>query len=161
MIFNDADATRMKLNRHHLNRQDVYLLSLLFLLSLTPALASAEQKFGPYDATLVKVIDGDTLKLDVMIWPGLTQRINLRLNGVNTPESRSKKPCEKALAKKATEFTRRFVQRASLSISNVKNGKYAGRVLGSVTADGKDLVGALIESGNGRAYDGGKREGWC
>ena len=132
----------------------------LALLLLLPGLVLA-QDFGPYQATVVKVIDGDTLKLDVAIWPGLTQRINLRLDGIDTPEKRGSPPCEKALAKKATEFTRQFVSGGKVTVSDVKLGKYAGRALGSVAVGGKDLVQALIQAGHGRAYDGGKRGSWC
>ncbi len=48
-----------------------------------------------------------------------------------------------------------------VTVSDVELGKYAGRVLGSVSVDGKDLVEALISAGHGRAYDGGARESWC
>ena len=132
-------------------------LALLFLL---PSLVLA-QDFGPYQANVIKVIDGDTLKLDVALWPGLTQQISLRLNGVDTPEKRGSPPCEKALAKKATEFTRQFVSSGTVIVSNVKLGKYAGRALGSVEVGSKDLAEALIQAGHGRAYDGGKRGSWC
>jgi endonuclease YncB( thermonuclease family) len=45
---------------------------------------------GPYRATVVKVLDGDTVQLEVGLWPGLTQRINLRLVGSQyTGEARS------------------------------------------------------------------------
>lgn len=132
----------------------------LALLLLLPGLVLA-QDFGPYQAAVVKVIDGDTLKLNVAIWPGLTQRISLRLNGVDTPEKRGSPACEKELAKQATEFTRQFVSKGAVIVSDVKLGKYAGRALGSVTVDGKDLVEALIQAGHGRAYDGGIRGSWC
>lgn len=132
-------------------------LALFFLL---PGLALA-QDFGPYQATVDKVIDGDTLKLTVALWPGLNQSISLRLDGIDTPEKRGSPDCEKVLAKKATEFTREFVRAGKVVVSDVSLGKYAGRALGSVAVDGKDLVKALIQAGHGRAYDGGKRGSWC
>ena len=91
----------------------------------------------------------------------LNKKINLRLDGIDTPEKRGSPPCEKALAKKATEFTRQFVKSGVVTVSGVKLGKYAGRALGSVTVGGKDLVKALILAGHGREYHGGKRQGWC
>lgn len=133
---------------------------LIIILLMLPAFLSAKD-YTAYQATVVKVLDGDTLKLDVAIWPGLTQRINLRLNGVDTPEKRGSPPCEKELAKKATEFTRQFVSGSLVAVSNVSLGKYAGRALGSVSVEGKDLVAALISAGHGRPYDGGARGSWC
>lgn len=132
---------------------------LAFLL-LLPGLVLAKG-YTNYHATVVKVLDGDTIKLDVAIWPGLTQRINLRLNGIDTPEKRGSPPCEKELAKKATEFTRQFVSGGLVVVTNVSLGKYAGRALGSVSVEGKDLVEALISAGHGRPYDGGARGSWC
>lgn len=133
---------------------------LLIILLFLPSLLSANS-YTAYQATVVKVLDGDTLKLDVAIWPGLTQRISLRLNGIDTPEKRGSPPCEKELAKKATEFTRQFVSSGTVTVSDVSLGKYAGRVLGSVSVSGKDLVEALISAGHGRPYDGDARGSWC
>jgi micrococcal nuclease len=48
-----------------------------------------------------------------------------------------------------------------VTVSDVKLGKYADRVLGSVSVGGKDLVEALISAGHGRPYDGGARGSWC
>ena len=45
----------------------------------------------------------------------------------------------------------------TVTMSDVSLGKYAERVLGSVSVGGKDLVEALISVGHGRAYDGGVR----
>jgi len=128
------------------------------------AAQSGAHTYGPYPAQLVRVIDGDTVELDVAIWPGLVQRISLRLDGVNTPEKRGKgvTACEKAAAAKASEFTSRLLAGArSLIISGVRRGKYAGRVLGRLSADGRDLGQALIQAGMARPYDGGKRDKWC
>ena len=77
---------------------------IFILLLLLPSWLPADS-YTSYSATVVEVIDGDTIQLDVDIWPGLTQRISLRLNRIDTPEKRGSPTCEKELAKKATEFT--------------------------------------------------------
>jgi endonuclease YncB( thermonuclease family) len=46
-------------------------------------------------------------------------------------------------------------------LHNVRNGKWAGRVVARVTVDGKDVAAILISEGLGREYHGGKRRGWC
>ena len=119
----------------------------------------------PYRATVIKVLDGNTVQLEVGLWPGLTQRINLRLVGVNTPEKRGPKAsdCEKKAGQDATTFTQRWLQgMKEVTIFEVRHDKYAGRALGKLRRpDGKDLADALIVAGHARPYDGGKRGPWC
>jgi len=62
------------------------------------------------------------------------------------------------MAKKYTEETLRVAK--VLELRNIERGKYF-RVLADVYTDGKSLAEGLIESGHARAYDGGKRLGWC
>jgi endonuclease YncB( thermonuclease family) len=135
------------------------------MLSLMASAYAAELTYGPYRAMVVKVLDGDTVQLEVGLWPGLTQRINLRLVGVNTPEKRGPKVsnCEKKAGQDATTFTQRWLQGVKeVTISEVRHDKYAGRALGKLRRlDGKDLAEALITSGHARPYDGGKRGSWC
>ncbi len=130
---------------------------------LLPLTAWSAETFGPYDADVVRVIDGDTIELDVHVWPQLTQRINLRLDGVNTPEKRGSPECEKALARQASDFTNQFIGEAStVRLHSVRHGKYAGRALGRIEIPGKGFIGpALIEAGLAREYHGGARQPWC
>lgn len=117
--------------------------------------------FAGYKADVIRVIDGDTVKLAVHVWPGLIQEINLRLDGVNTPEKRSSAKCERAAGRAATDFTVRFMGGESVEVTDVSLGKYAGRVLGKISVDGVDLGTALIEAGHAKPYSGGHREAWC
>jgi len=127
------------------------------LLYIVPVLV-----FADYKAEVVRVVDGDTIKLNVHIWPGLTQQISLRLAGVNTPEKRASAECERLAAKKAAEFTFWFLESVeSVTVTDVKLGKYAGRVLGKISVGGVDLGQALIETGHARPYEGGHRAAWC
>ena len=48
----------------------------------------------------------------------------------------------------------------AIELRNIERGKYF-RILADVYTDGKSLAEGLIKSGHARAYDGGKREGWC
>lgn len=108
--------------------------------------------------------DGDTILLDIALWPGLTKRISLRLNGINTPEKRGKgiTDCEKKAAQKATKFTQHFLKDADfVFVSGVRIGKYAGRALGNIAKDTQDLGKALLSAGHARVYSGGNRNAWC
>jgi len=130
-----------------------------------PASSESRHHYGEYEADVIGIIDGDTLKVYVYLWPGLRKLINLRLAGVNTPESRSYSykvgECEKQLAKKATEFTRLFVNNKSVIVSDIRIGKFAGRVLGRLNVNNLDLGDALIKAGYAKPYFGGKRTPWC
>ena len=120
--------------------------------------------YGSYQAEVLKVIDGDTVKLSVHIWPKLTQEINLRLKKINTPEKRGKRisDCEKKAGQAATNFTQRWLKGAKIvTVSDIQLGKYAGRVLGKLSRNGKDLGEALIKAGHAKPYAGGKRQPWC
>lgn len=139
-----------------------YFITILLLLPLVAN--AAKPTYGPYRAEVIKVKDGDTVLLDVAIWPNLTKRISLRLNGVNTAEKRGKgvTGCEKKAAQKSTEFTQQFLKNSKfVFVSGVKLGKYAGRALGNISKGKQDLGKALLEAGHARPYSGGKRESWC
>jgi len=112
----------------------------------------------------LRVIDGDTIEVNVHIWPQLLQKTKLRLIGINTPEKRGKKisDCEKKTGQKATNFTQKWLTNVkSVNVSEIKLGKYAGRVLGKLSKNKQDLGKALIKAGHAKPYDGGKRKPWC
>ena len=135
----------------------------LILFALAPSAQSAEE-YGPYKAKVIRVIDGDTVQVEIDIWPGLSQRTKLRLSGVNTPEKRGRNisECEKQAGRAASAFTRNFFEgRKLITVSNVRFGKYAGRMLGSIHANGESLEKALLSAGHARIYNGGRRKPWC
>lgn len=137
------------------------VIAALITCLLATATPAAEQ-FGPYKATLVRVVDGDTIDFDIKLWPRLTQRARIRVNGINTPEKRTRVICEKTAGIAATEFTQAFLDSAArITITDVQDGKYAGRQLGNVYADGNSLSEALLNAGHARPYNGGSRSAWC
>lgn len=108
-----------------------------------------------YAASLVRVIDGDTVVLSVDLGFSTHVEQHIRLNGVNAPEHGTTE------GDAATAFTTDwFTQHAGpLTLSTVKDKqeKY-GRYLGTITtADGANLNNALVLSGNAAPYSGGKR----
>lgn len=144
------------------------LLPLLALALLTRPAAAAARLEGPVAARVLEVVDGDTLAVRATVW--LDQEIvtRVRLDGVDTPESRS--PCadEKRLAGQARARLTALVQGAmegqggTILLHNIVHDKYGGRVRAQVRlADGTDLAAVLIRDGVARAYRGGKRQPWC
>ena len=123
-----------------------------------PALG-AETTKGPIPAYTLRVVDGDTIKVRARIWLGQTMTTAIRVDGVDTPEIQGKCEAEKSAAQVALAFVERLPREVTLR--NVRHGKYARRVVAKVWVDGKNLARLLISEELGRAYDGGKRGGWC
>lgn len=139
-------------------------LPVLCLLCL-PAFSAAGERAvlsGPIPAEVLDVVDGDTLAVRATIWLGQVVETYVRLEGVDTPERRSRCPDEKGMAEAATRLTRDLVADASVRLFDVVADKYGGRVRARVeTASGVDLARRLIDSGLARPYYGGQRAPWC
>lgn len=134
-------------------------IALAVVLAPTAAVG-AEAVPGPINARVVSVYDGDTLTVDAEPWPGLTARTSVRVAGVDTPEIRGKCQAEKDQAIRARDWVRATVG-AEVQLTNIRLGKYAGRVIAEVWVNGRKLSDLLIAGNLGRPYDGGRREGWC
>ena len=134
-------------------------LRLLFLV-VALATTGASSIPGPVLVEVVRVKDGDTLKVRVHIWLDQYVTVSVRVLGVDTPEMRARCRRERVGAEAAREFVR-SIATEGVTIRNVRYGKYAGRVLADVYVNDINLAELLIANGLGRAYDGGKRKGWC
>jgi micrococcal nuclease len=89
-------------------------------------------------ATVLRIIDGDTLKIN---YHGRNESI--RLIGINTPERNEEK------GKQATTFVKSFLRPGSkieIEFDFQKRDRY-GRLLGYVYVDGEMLNEELIEAG--------------
>ena len=134
------------------------LLILLFLFS-NAVLAERQP------ATVVRVIDGDTIKISAPWVPApLKPEISIRVSGVDTPEHAGIAQCdlEAQRADKATEFTQGLITHAKkIEVTYTQWDKYGGRILGEVWVDDKALSEQLIAAHLARAYHGEKKQGWC
>jgi endonuclease YncB( thermonuclease family) len=119
---------------------------------------------GPYPASVVSVVDGDTVNVKVKIWLGLYQEVAVRVYGIDTPESlRAHCPSEKELGLKAKNFVEKLLPvGTTITLSQVRDDKYHGRVVATVrTTNGEDLSQRLLKEGLAAPYDGGKKKSWC
>ena len=122
-----------------------------------------------YNAKCLRVVDGDTV--DVMIDLGFStwKKVRVRLDGINTPESRTRDLEEKkrGLAAKARLQDIMDLNESELLLKVNGIGKY-GRALGELMVDsvgGLANIGLtkvnvnqlLIKEGHAVKYDGGKR----
>lgn len=140
---------------------------LLILALILPISAyAAKQKEGvTYDATITRVIDGDTVAFQAPFLPApLKPELSIRVFGVDTPEKGHRAKCakENELGQRASNFTKDLVGKAkSRQITLMAWDKYGGRVLGDVILDGKSLRSQLIENGLAREYYGEAKTSWC
>ena len=95
-----------------------------------------------YSCTIVKVVDGDTVDVDIDLGFGVwLKKQRIRLYGIDTPESRTRDLEEKKYGLIAKEFVLAHLPLGSTRIlTTVKDkvGKY-GRILGKFKAYDSDL----------------------
>lgn len=108
---------------------------------------------------IVKIIDGDTV--DVLIDLGFKTFVKkrIRVNGINTPETRTRDLKEKALGLKAkARVEELLLEEDCLIIKSYGQGKF-GRVLGDIyfSKDKINLGSLLVAEGHANEYYGGKR----
>ena len=135
------------------------ILSMLFVVD-------AEKTYGDITikpSDIVKVYDGDTFYANL---PGsrlFGERIGIRINGIDTPERRTKCQGEKNLAYIAQVYLRDDLLSAhTIVLKNVKRGKYF-RIVADVYINGRrNVADRMISKGLAVRYDGGtKTKKWC
>lgn len=133
---------------------------------LSCSAVAEKQKTGvTYDATITRVIDGDTVAFKANWLPDpLKKELSIRVFGVDTPEKGFRAKCQSEAARgaAASAFTTNLVkQSVKRQVVLMDWDKYGGRVLGDVLLDGKSLRNALIENGFAREYYGEAKQSWC
>lgn len=127
-----------------------------------PGLAAKEILAGPIQASVVEVIDGDTVIVRARVWLGQDVEVRVRLSGIDAPELRARCPEERRLALAARAYLSDRLVTGPVALTDIHYGKYAGRVIARlVDKDGADIGQALIENGLARPYRGGRRGKWC
>ena len=109
---------------------------------------------------VVKIVDGDTIDVNIDLGFNLTKKERVRVAGIDTPESRTSDDEEKVFGIEAKEHLKHKLEKAeALTISTEKEGKY-GRMLGWIYADGSpvSINQLMIDEGYAWAYDGGTKE---
>ena len=120
-----------------------------------------------YNATVSRVVDGDTIDADIDLGFDIKIKKRIRLAGINAPESRTRNLAEKKMGLASKERLKEMLEGAAncFELESQELGKY-GRVLGRLHIDkiaGKDTItkvcvnDKLVEEGYAVEYDGGKR----
>tara|TARA_R110000824_G_scaffold24717_3_gene86716 strand:- start:1538 stop:1864 length:327 start_codon:yes stop_codon:yes gene_type:complete len=98
-----------------------------------------------YRAKIVKVYDGDTVTAVVDLGFGITNKIKVRLKGINTPELRGD---ERALGIISRDFLREKILNKDIVVETFKDkkGKY-GRYIGTLWINDENINELLVEQG--------------
>lgn len=143
------------------------IVALLLAAGATPAAAAKEKLPGPIPARVVEVLDGDTVRVDANTWLGTTQRVAVRLAGIDAPELDGKCDDERARAIEARAFLAGLVAGGELELRAVTHDKYAGRAVAVVLVGGRALAPQILAARDdqgrplARRYNGRARAGWC
>ena len=86
-----------------------------------------------YNVTVTKVVDGDTVDVDIDLGFGMTyKKQRVRLMGIDTPESRTRDLVEKLFGKASKKHLKEIIQNAEmLTLVSHDKGKF-GRILGEL-----------------------------
>jgi micrococcal nuclease len=140
-------------------------IAYLAVVAFVATSASAQTITGPVSATVVRVIDGDTVVVNADIWPGIVvHEISVRVDGIDTPERRGKCDAEKQLAESAKLMMGDlFPVGSAVDLRNVRDGKFAGRVLADVASDlAGDWATSITRARLAVEYHGrGEKADWC
>ena len=111
---------------------------------------------------VTKVLDGDTIDVDIDLGFSISYSGRVRLSGIDTPESRTRDLAEKKLGLEAKEYMKSLLDNAKLVVIKTEkpdsSEKY-GRILGQVFIDGLNISvnQMLIDNGYAWEYDGASK----
>jgi micrococcal nuclease len=117
-----------------------------------------------YRATVVKVVDGDTVDVDIDLGFGICMKDErVRIMGIDTPESRTRDKVEDLFGEAAKARVAQLLSGdVVLKTQIARNGEDMkgkfGRILGDFIIEDKRLTDILIEEGHAVAYFGGSKE---
>ena len=118
-----------------------------------------------YKCIITKIVDGDTVDIDLDLGFGVWLRDErVRLNGIDTPESRTSDKIEKVFGLAAKERLNSLLGGEAILLSQVTKGgenmkgKF-GRILGNFrTMNGENVADVLMNEGHAVAYNGGDKD---
>lgn len=143
------------------NNRDIYMRNINWnnVDDSVPMLSFKGQKTN---CKVVSVYDGDTIKVVFPIMGSGSTKLykwNCRINGVDTPELRTRNQLEKDLGYKVRDELREKILGKVGYVVCDKFDKY-GRLLVNIYIDGEDISKWLIDNEYAFKYNGGKKRDW-
>jgi micrococcal nuclease len=115
--------------------------------------------FEYYVKKVSKVVDGDTIDVDIDLGFDISFSSRVRLAGIDTPESRTTDKMEKALGLEAKAYLKHQIESAKavvIKTEKMDSSEKYGRILGWVFLDGAtvSLNEKMIADGHAWGYMG-------
>ena len=118
-----------------------------------------------YRCKLLRVVDGDTIDVNLDLGFNVWHKARVRMLGIDTPESRTRNLEEKAMGLASKARLKALLKGNKVEIECSKEKGKFGRVLGIVWATDKEgnrtnCNDQLCAEGHARPYFGGKKKAW-
>ena len=113
-----------------------------------------------YKVTVDRVIDGDTVDVDVHLgFNVVLSKQRVRLHGIDTPESRTRNKEEKVRGLISKEYLKNICESSSIRLQSKDRGKF-GRILGVLYKDDETISinQKMCEEGFAVPYFGGSKD---
>lgn len=138
------------------------LLAAVMAWLLVPAALAADDLPGPIAADVIRVVDGDTLRVRLAVWIDQELEVGVRIRGIDAPELRGACPEERSRARRAKAYLAAAISGGPVTLTNISGGKYFGRVLADVASyEGNDLARALVRNHLVAPYAARESWTWC
>ncbi len=106
-----------------------------------------------YNAKLTKIVDGDTIDVEIDLGFSIWHKARVRMVGINAPETRTRDLEEKKLGLKAKARLKELLPKEIILKTQLdKKGKF-GRVLGEIFVNKTNINKQLLKEGVVRKYD--------
>lgn len=115
--------------------------------------------FEYYVKKVTKVVDGDTIDVEIDLGFDISFSSRVRLAGIDTPESRTLNKMEKALGLEAKSYLKSQIESAKtivIKTEKMNSSEKYGRILGWLFLDGSEVSmnDKMIEDGYAWGYMG-------
>lgn len=112
---------------------------------------------------VLKIVDGDTIDVDIDLGFNVSYTQRVRLAGIDTPESRTTDLKEKALGLEVKEYLKHLLEDAEdiiIQTEKPDSSEKYGRILGWLFINDEDtsLNEKMINDGYAWEYDGGTKQ---
>jgi micrococcal nuclease len=115
--------------------------------------------FEYYVKKVSKIVDGDTIDVDIDLGFDISFSSRVRLAGIDTPESRTSDKLEKSLGLESKAYLKSAIEAAKtvvIKTEKMDSSEKYGRILGWVFLDGSDISinQKMIDDGYAWGYMG-------